>query len=112
MPLKKGTSRKVISENISEMIYSGHPRKQAIAASLSEARKAGAKIPTITRKEKNKMKKHHDGAKHAHAKEHHKEHADHKDMHHHHKEMHKHHMKEIKHHEKMMKHHEKHLKKK
>jgi hypothetical protein len=45
MPLKKGKSKKVISENISEMIQAGHPRKQAIAAALSTARKAGAKIP-------------------------------------------------------------------
>jgi hypothetical protein len=44
MPLKKGTSRKTIGNNISEMEASGHPRKQAIAASLNEARKSGAKI--------------------------------------------------------------------
>jgi len=45
MPLKKGKSRKVIGENIKEMETSGHPPKQAIAASLNEARKSGAKIP-------------------------------------------------------------------
>lgn len=45
MPLKKGKSRKVISQNIREMIRSGHPRKQAIAAALDTARKSGAKIP-------------------------------------------------------------------
>jgi hypothetical protein len=44
MPLKKGKSKKVISENISEMIESGHPKAQAVAASLSQARKSGAKI--------------------------------------------------------------------
>jgi hypothetical protein len=44
MPLKKGRSRKTISSNISEMIKSGHPKNQAIAASLNEARKSGAKI--------------------------------------------------------------------
>jgi len=45
MPLKKGKSKRVISENISEMIKSGHPRDQAIAASLSNARKSGSKMP-------------------------------------------------------------------
>jgi len=37
MPLKKGKSKKTISSNIREMIASGHPRKQAIAASLRQA---------------------------------------------------------------------------
>lgn len=45
MPLHKGKSKKVISENISEMVKSGHDRKQAIAAALNTARKSGAKIP-------------------------------------------------------------------
>lgn len=39
MPLKKGHSREVISHNIKEMIKAGHPQKQAIAASLANARK-------------------------------------------------------------------------
>jgi hypothetical protein len=43
MPLKRGKSRKVISENISEMVHAGHPRKQAIAAALANAGKARAK---------------------------------------------------------------------
>lgn len=38
MPLKKGSSRETISSNIREMIEAGHPRKQAIAASLNQAR--------------------------------------------------------------------------
>lgn len=50
MPLKKGSSRKVIGENIKEMESSGHPRKQAIAASLNEARKSGSKIPKKKRR--------------------------------------------------------------
>lgn len=45
MPLKKGKSKKTISDNISEMTKSGYPQKQAVAASLDTARKSGAKIP-------------------------------------------------------------------
>lgn len=44
MPLKKGVSKKTIGQNIKEMEGSGHPKKQAIAASLNEARQSGAKI--------------------------------------------------------------------
>jgi hypothetical protein len=44
MPLTKGKSKKVISENISEMMHAGHPQRQAIAAALNQARKSGAKI--------------------------------------------------------------------
>lgn len=40
MPLEKGGGREVVSRNISEMVRSGHPRKQAIAASLNQARKS------------------------------------------------------------------------
>lgn len=54
MPLKKGKSKATVSKNISEMVKSGHPQKQAIAASLNEARKSGASIP----KKKGKAKKH------------------------------------------------------
>ena len=42
-PLKKGTSRETVSSNISEMRASGYPQKQAVAASLSQARSSGAR---------------------------------------------------------------------
>lgn len=44
MPLEKGKSKEIIGKNISEMIHSGHKKAQAVAASLNEARKSGAKI--------------------------------------------------------------------
>jgi len=37
MPLKEGSSRETVSENISEMMKSGHPQEQAVAASLKKA---------------------------------------------------------------------------
>lgn len=39
MPLKKGSSKETVSTNISELIRSGRPQKQAIAIALSTARK-------------------------------------------------------------------------
>jgi hypothetical protein len=45
MPLKKGKSRKVVSGNISELVHSGRPPKQAIAIALSESRKSGGAKP-------------------------------------------------------------------
>lgn len=41
MPLIKSGSREAISTNISEMVHSGHPQKQAIAAAMSNARRYG-----------------------------------------------------------------------
>lgn len=56
MPLAKGTSPKTISSNVREMMNSGYPQKQAVAASLNQARQSGANIPKkATRK---KMKRH------------------------------------------------------
>lgn len=39
MPLKKGKSRKVVSENIRELKHSGRPQNQAIAIAMKKAGK-------------------------------------------------------------------------
>jgi hypothetical protein len=52
MPLKAGKSRETIGTNIKEMEAAGHPRAQAVAASLNKARESGAKIPKKPRVER------------------------------------------------------------
>jgi hypothetical protein len=40
MPLKKGTAKKTISENIAELIRSGYKRDQAVAIAYDKAGKS------------------------------------------------------------------------
>lgn len=42
MPLAKGKSRETVSRNISELVHSGRPQRQAIAIALKTAREAKA----------------------------------------------------------------------
>ena len=43
VPLKKGSSKKVVSENISELVHAHYPQSQAVAVAMSEKRKAEKK---------------------------------------------------------------------
>lgn len=43
MPLKRGTSDKVVSSNIKKEMAAGHPQKQAVAIALSKKREAQRK---------------------------------------------------------------------
>lgn len=80
MPLVKSSSKRAFKENVSEMVKSGHPLKQALAAAYSTKRKAKGENSM-----KGKKSHHHEKAAH------HMEKAAH-----HHKKA-KHHMERAKH---------------
>lgn len=52
MPLKKGSSKKTISQNIETEIKAGKPQKQAVAIALNMARKSGGKSGKTKSKKK------------------------------------------------------------
>jgi len=48
----RGKSKETVSHNIKKMMDEGYPQKQAVAASLTQARKSGANIPLKRRTKK------------------------------------------------------------
>jgi len=56
MPIEKGSSKEVISRNISKLVREGYPQKQAIAIAYDRARKtSGRKLERKTGKRLKKV---------------------------------------------------------
>ena len=57
MPIKKGSSKPVVSGNIRELVSSGYPGKQAVAIALQKAGKSSMASKKKTAKKKTVKKK-------------------------------------------------------
>jgi len=57
MPLKKGSSKTVVSENIRELIRAGHKKEQAVAIALKYAREAKKSSSSKSKRKKARVKK-------------------------------------------------------